>query len=47
MPSKHIDFLSNNVICKTFWVMDPFENWMKALNLYSKKNAQFMDNFLK
>lgn len=46
MPSKHMDCLSNDVICKAFWVVDPSENWMKALNLYSRKMHNLWTIFL-
>lgn len=37
MPSKDMDCLSNDVICKIFWVSDLSEKWMKAMNLSSRK----------
>lgn len=37
MSSKHVDCLSNDVACKAIWVVDPSEERIKAMNLYSRK----------
>lgn len=39
MSSKHMDCLSNDMICNVFGVTHLSEKWMKAMNLLLQKNA--------